>query len=105
WRHYLELRWTVRRTDGSFVVGRPLELSIQLRNRSGAPLGTLSVRPIASSSLDIGPVGRRVLGACTEVTFSTQVVPRRMGVGLIHGAVVDLQDRLGVASLQAYFPS
>jgi uncharacterized protein (DUF58 family) len=123
WRRHLELLWRVERgaDGGGFLAGRPFRLTVTLRNRAPRPLGRARLRPFSSSALTVSaPDGRAVipdrrgarppvlalqLGAAREATLATAVHAQRAGFWFLHGAAVEVQDALGLCTVEAYFPS
>jgi uncharacterized protein (DUF58 family) len=122
WRRHVELSWTVRGgVDGSLFAGGAFTLEVTLRNRGPLPLGRARVRVLASSAIDPPGTTREPLefiddsgeppaleahvGARCEVALSGEGRARAAGFWFLHGAVVALGDRLGLATLEAYFPS
>jgi len=106
WRRHVELAWRVERPSGDGILcpGRSLTLSIELRNRSPRGLGIATVRPIASPGLDVEPVRVAILGEA-DARVKTFVVPRTVGLAMLHGASFELSDPLGLTTIEAYFPS
>ena len=106
WRRHVELAWRVERPSGDGILcpGRSLTLSIELRNRAPRGLGIATVRPIASPGLTVESVRVRVL-AHSDARAKTFVVPRAVGLSMLHGASFELSDPLGLTTIEAYFPS
>ena len=107
WRRHLELLWRVERGEdaSAFVAGRPFRLTVTLRNRAPRALGRARVRAFASSALSAPSALRMELPAGHEATVTADVVAQRAGFWFLHGAAVELQDALGLCSVEAYFPS
>jgi uncharacterized protein (DUF58 family) len=109
WRRHLELKWHLElKSDapgGGFVVGRPFQLRVALRNRAPRPLGRATVRVFCSSTLE-GP-GELVLplGARSEASTRADMVALQVGTWFLHGAAVELTDPLGLCTVDAYFPN
>jgi uncharacterized protein (DUF58 family) len=107
WRRHLELRWHLERpTDGpGFVMGRPFRLRVTLCNRSPRALGRAKVRVFASSALEAPAPLVLALPARHEVTVSGELTATHAGTWFLHGAAIELTDRLGLSTVEAYFPS
>ena len=107
WRRHLELLWRVERGEDAsgFVAGRPFRLTVTLRNRAPRALGRARIRAFASSALSPPPALRLELAAAHEATVTADVVAQRAGFWFLHGAAVELQDPLGLCTVEAYFPS
>lgn len=107
WRRHLELLWRVERggDGGGFVAGRPLRLTVTLRNRAPRALGRARLRVFCSSALVPPPSLTLELGAARESTVGAEVQAQRAGVWFLHGAAVEVQDALGLCGVEAYFPS
>ena len=107
WRRHLELLWRVERGEdaSAFVAGRPFRLTVTLRNRAPRALGRARVRAFASSALSSPSALHMELAAAHEATVTAEVVALRAGFWFLHGAAVELQDALGLCSVEAYFPS
>ncbi len=107
WRRHLELLWRVERAEdaSAFVAGRPFRLTVTLRNRAPHALGHARIRAFASSALSPPAALRLELAAAHEATVTAEVVAQRAGFWFLHGAAVELQDPLGLCSVEAYFPS
>jgi uncharacterized protein (DUF58 family) len=106
WRRHLELLWRVERGDGAgFVAGRPFRLTVTLRNRAPRPLGRARLRPFTSAALTPPAALTMQLGAAREATVTTEVHAQRVGFWFLHGAAVEVQDVLGLCTVEAYFPS
>jgi len=109
WRKHLELKWHVERQadvpGGGFVVGRPFQLRVTLRNRAPRPLGRATVRVFSSSTLE-GPGELALeLAARREVSTGAEMVAAQIGTWFLHGAAVELTDGLGLFTVDAYFPN
>ncbi|MCC6746579.1 MAG: DUF58 domain-containing protein [Deltaproteobacteria bacterium] len=108
-RRELELAWWVAAPEhpgGILVAGRPVDLHVLLRNRSPVAFTPAGLRVIASSTLE-APVdgqGCSVVPSRSEVTFRLEVVPRAAGHWFLHGVLLRTTDRLGLFSLELYFP-
>jgi uncharacterized protein (DUF58 family) len=107
WRRHLELLWRVERGEDAtaFVAGRPFRLTVTLRNRAPRALGRARVRAFSSTALTPPPALVMELAAAHEATSSAEVVAQRAGFWFLHGAAVELQDALGLCTVEAYFPS
>ena len=107
WRRHLELLWRVERGEdaSAFVAGRSFRLTVTLRNRAPRALGRARVRAFASSALTPPRALAMVLGAAHEATLTADVMALRAGLWFLHGAAVELQDSLGLCTVEAYFPS
>jgi uncharacterized protein (DUF58 family) len=107
WRRHLELLWRVERgqNGAGFFAGRPFGLTVTLRNRAPRPLGRARLRPFASSALTPPTALTMQLGAAHEATATTEVLAQRAGFWFLHGAAVEIQDTLGLCTVEAYFPS
>ncbi len=106
WRSALELAWRVERPAGdpALYPGRALTLSLELRNRAAYPIGSATLRPIASPSLETSEIAIDV-AAAADVRVSTKLTPRAVGPAMLHGAVFEATDALGLTHIEAYFPS
>jgi uncharacterized protein (DUF58 family) len=107
WRRHLELLWRIERPgDGSdFVAGRPFRLTVTLRNRAPRALGRACLRAFSSTALTPPAALRMELRAAHESTVTAEVQVQRAGFWFLHGAAVELQDALGLCTVEAYFPS
>ena len=107
WRRHLELLWRVERAEdaSAFVAGRPFRLTVTLRNRAPRALGRARLRAFASTALTTAPSLTMELAAAHEATVTADVVAQRAGLWFLHGAAVELTDRLGLCTVEAYFPS
>jgi uncharacterized protein (DUF58 family) len=119
WRRHVELVWALpgdrgeRGNEGGLVAGRTFLLEVTLRNRGPVRLGRAQVRVVASTSIDpprpAGSDEERPLemevGARSETTVIGEGRVRAAGFWYLHGAVVRVGDPLGIAALEAYFPS
>src|SRR4051812_344158 len=107
WRRHLELLWRVERGEDAsgFVAGRPFRLTVTLRNRAPRALGRARVRAFSSTALTPPAALIMDLSAAHEATTSADVVAQRAGFWFLHGAAVELQDPLGLCTVEAYFPS
>ena len=107
WRRHLELLWRVERGEdgGAFIAGRPFRLTVTLRNRAPQALGRARLRAFSSTALTPPPSLTMELDAARETTLTTEVQAERVGFWFLHGAAVEVQDRLGLCTVEAYFPS
>jgi uncharacterized protein (DUF58 family) len=107
WRRHLELLWRVERGEDAagFAAGRPFRLTVTLRNRAPRALGRASLRVFASTALVPPRALALELTAAHEATVSGEVLAQRAGFWFLHGAAVEVQDRLGLCTVEAYFPS
>ena len=106
WRRHVELTWRVARPPGdpALYVGKPLELTVQLRNWAPRSLGTATLEPIVSPALEVGAVQLAAV-AGREVQTMIVLRPRSVGLAVLHGASLRLTDPLGLTHIEAYFPS
>ncbi len=114
WRRYLELLWWVPRQAGAkgaqssfgLVAHRPFPLKLTLRNLSPLALGLAEVRVFASRCVEVvGPAPLLLLPARSEVNASAELRVTQAGQWFLHGAAVQLRDRLGLFAVEAYVPS
>ena len=108
WRRHLELSWRLEQPDAgydNFVVGRPFQLVVLLRNRAPRPLGRVLLRVFASSALDTPEPISFALPPVHELTARGEMVARQAGTWHLHGAAVELTDPLGLSTVEAYFPN
>ncbi|MDB4966868.1 MAG: hypothetical protein JWN44_2557 [Myxococcales bacterium] len=107
WRRHLELLWRVERGEdgGGFIAGRPFRLTVTLRNRAPRALGDARLRAFTSSALRAPASLAMQLAAAHEATVTAEVQAERVGFWFLHGAAVEVQDRLGLCTVEAYFPS
>jgi uncharacterized protein (DUF58 family) len=107
WRRYLEMKWGLERPSGddAFVVGRAFKLTITLRSRGPRALGRARVRVFGSSAIAPPPPVELDLGAEMEATRATELCARKVGYWHLHGAAVEIAAPLGIATVEAYFPS
>ncbi len=107
WRRHVELQWGIEREGGeaSLFAGRPFRLVVTLRNLSPRTIGRAQLRIFASPSLSVPDRLALMLGARREVTALSQVWPQRAGYWSLHGAAIEVTDRLGLCTVEAYFPS
>jgi uncharacterized protein (DUF58 family) len=107
WRRHLELSWRLARgaRGGELSVGRPFSISVLLRNRSPRALGYANLVPITSTALGPPAAIPLALPAAAEASAIVAVEAKRVGMWFLHGAAVEVRDRLGLFSVEAYFPS
>ena len=117
WRRSVEMAWSVcggLPADGAasgpgLVSGRAFELRVTLRNRGPAPLGRVKVRVVASSAITFDDRALEkqscLVGAHSEATLTALGRANSAGFLFLHGAAIEVIDRLGIAVLDAYFPS
>jgi uncharacterized protein (DUF58 family) len=107
WRRHLELLWRVERGPDAagFIAGRAFKLTVTLRNRAPRALGQARLRVFASTALAPPGVLAMMLPAGHEATVTGEVQAQRTGLWFLHGAAVEVQDRLGLCTVEAYFPS
>ena len=115
WRRHVEMAWGVRAQAatregpseaGALAAGRTFALRITLRNRGPVRLGRVRVRVVASSAIELGDAPLAcALGPHSEVTLDGEGRARAAGLQFLHGAALTVTDRLGLASIEAYFPS
>ena len=108
WRRHLELLWWLPRaaTSEGLVAQRPVEVQLTLRNLSPLRLRVSELRLFGSRCVlprnQIAPVD---LPAHSEASTQLALLVAQAGEWFIHGATVRLADRLGLYTLEAYFPS
>jgi len=113
WRRHVELVWSVRGERGAggsldgggIAANRPFEVHVTLRNRGPVRLGRARVRVIASSAIEFSGDLALEVGARCESSTVGEGRARGAGFWFLHGAIVFCDDPLGVARLEAYFPS
>ena len=114
WRRHVELAWSLRRGNaGGLVAGRAFPVEVVLRNRAPIDLGTVRVELVGPSSMlpplalvDGVPLPPAIaLGARCEIRLTAEARSPVAGFHCLHGASLELVDRLGVAMVRAWFPS
>jgi len=108
WRRYLELVWWLPRAASSegLVCHRPFEVQVALRNLSPLYLGVCEVRMFSSRCITIeSQLEPLCLRPYSESTGQLTLRALQAGQWTIHGAAVRLWDRLGLYTIEAYFPS
>ncbi len=108
WRRHLELVWWLPRSASSegLVAQRPFTVQVTLRNVSPVHLGLGELRVFGSRCLEVSshlpPLPLRA-GSEAKGTLTMRVA--QAGQWFVHGAAVRLCDRLGLYTVEAYFPS
>ena len=108
WRRHVEILWWLPRaaTSEGLLAGRPIEVSLALRNLSHLSLRVSEIKLFCSRSLfPLHEFPTMDLPAHSEATAQLSIFAAQAGEWFLHGATVRLCDRLGLYSLEAYFPS
>jgi uncharacterized protein (DUF58 family) len=108
WRRHLELVWWLPRSASSegLVALRPFAVQVTLRNISPVHLGFAELRVFASRCVEwhsqLPPLSLRAGG---EAKGTIEMKVAQAGQWFVHGAAVRMLDRLGLYTVEAYFPS
>lgn len=108
WRRQLELVWWLPRSASSegLVAHRAFEVQVTLRNLSPLSMGLCELRVFASRPVEVETVlVPAPLPPQREILARLSVRVLQAGQWFVHGAAVRLTDRLGLYTLEAYFPS
>ena len=108
WRRHLELLWWLPKAASSegLVAHRPVEVQLTLRNLSPLRLSVSELRIFASRCVvSRSKVALLDLPPHSEAAAQLDLLVTQAGEWFIHGATVRLCDRLGLYTLEAYFPS
>jgi uncharacterized protein (DUF58 family) len=107
-RHKVELAWWVPPGDqpgGALTVGIPFPLHVALRNRGQRPLRVLEARILASSAIQVPDELAVRVDPGVEVELMTPLRASACGLWVLHGALIQIGDALGLFEVRAYFPS
>jgi uncharacterized protein (DUF58 family) len=91
--------------ERSFLVSRPTTLQVALRCHKKTLLDLCRLRPIAHPALELAEELWVPLRPRQEAQLSIAVTPRAAGRHVIHGAIIDAYDGLGLLRATAYFPT
>lgn len=108
WRRHLELVWWLPRSASSegLVAQRPFTVQVTLRNVSPLHLGLAELRVFGSRCLEVRSLLPPLpLRAGSEAKGTLEMKVAQAGQWFVHGAAVRLCDRLGLYTVEAYFPS
>jgi uncharacterized protein (DUF58 family) len=108
WRRHLELVWWLPRSASSegLLAQRPFTVQVTLRNVSPVHLGLAELRVFGSRCLEVRSLLPPLpLRAGSEAKGTLEMKVAQAGQWFVHGAAVRLCDRLGLYTVEAYFPS
>ncbi len=107
-RHKVELAWWVppgEQPGGALTVDHPFPLHVTLRNHGRSVLRVLELRVFASSPVETPAGVAARVPAGYEVELIAGLRARACGHWVLHGALVQLGDVLGLFEVRAYFPN
>jgi uncharacterized protein (DUF58 family) len=108
WRRNLELAWWLPRAASSegLVAQRPFSVQVTLRNLGRLHLGLAELQVLGSRCLQVLSMPPPLpLQPSSEASCELQLRIAQAGQWFVHGAILRLSDRLGLYTLEAYFPS
>ena len=107
-RKKIEMSWWVPPGDqpgGALSVERPFTVHVAFRNHGARGLRVLDTTVLTTGALEVATRLEAVVPPGKQTELMAQVRARAAGYHVLHGAVLQFGDVLGLFAVRAYFPN